>query len=116
MFPQHCQLPDMTPHQHLQELTNELNEMAIGVPDTPKQQQLLQQLEKGIKKLLAPPPTVEEQRVQKACTQAVRKKKQRVINNTPILTIPRITDLPNIMQSRNPTAKRVLKKTARLHR
>ncbi len=23
LFPQHCQLPDMTPHQHLQELTNE---------------------------------------------------------------------------------------------
>jgi hypothetical protein len=36
LFPQHCQLPDMTPHQHLQELTNELNKMAIGVPDAPK--------------------------------------------------------------------------------
>jgi hypothetical protein len=39
-----------------------------------------------------------------------------VINDTPILTIPQITDMPNIMQSRNPTAKRALKKTARLHR
>jgi hypothetical protein len=68
-FPQHCQLPDMTPHRHLQELTNELNEMAIGIPDTPKRRQLLQQLEQGIKKLLAPPPTVEEQRVQEARTQ-----------------------------------------------
>jgi hypothetical protein len=36
LFPQHCQLPDMTPHQHLQELTNELNETAIGIPDTLK--------------------------------------------------------------------------------
>jgi hypothetical protein len=36
LFPQHCQLPDMMPHQHLQELTNELNETAIGIPDTPK--------------------------------------------------------------------------------
>jgi hypothetical protein len=36
LFPQHCQLPDMTPNQHLQELTNELNKMAIGVPVTPK--------------------------------------------------------------------------------
>jgi hypothetical protein len=102
MFPQNCQLPDLTPHQHLQKLTNELHEMAIGVPDTPKQQRLLQQLKQGIKKLLAPPPTVEEQRVQEACTQAVREEEQRVINDTPILTIPRITDMPNIMQSRNP--------------
>jgi hypothetical protein len=36
LFTQHCQLPDMAPHQHLQELTNELNKMAIGIPDTPK--------------------------------------------------------------------------------
>jgi hypothetical protein len=66
---------------------------------------LLQQLEQGIKKLLAPPPNVEEQRVQEARTQAVRKEEQRVIDNTPIVTIPQITDAPNIMQSRNPTAK-----------
>ena len=36
LIPQHCQLPDMMPHQHLQELTNELNKTAISVPDTPK--------------------------------------------------------------------------------
>ncbi len=54
--------------------------------------------------------------MQEARTQAVREEEQRVINNTTILTIPRITDAPNIMQSRNPTAKRALKKTARLHR
>jgi hypothetical protein len=89
----------MTPYQHLQELTNELNKMAIGILVTPKQQQLLQQLEQGIKKLLAPLPNVEEQRVQEACTQAVHKEEQRVINNTPIVTIPRITDVPKIMQS-----------------
>jgi hypothetical protein len=59
---------------------------------------------------------MEEQRVQEARTQAVCKEEQRVINNTPILTIPQITDTPNIMQSRNPTAKRALKKTARHHR
>ncbi len=38
LFPQHCQLPDMMPNQHLQELTNELNKTAIGVLVTPKQQ------------------------------------------------------------------------------
>jgi hypothetical protein len=31
LFPQHCQLPDMMQNQHLQELTNELNETAIGI-------------------------------------------------------------------------------------
>jgi hypothetical protein len=116
LFPQHCQLPDMTPYQHLQELTNGLNKTAIGVPVTPKQRRLLQQLEQGIKKLLAPPPNLDEQRVQEERTQAVREDKQRVINDTPIVTIPQITDVPKIMQSRNPTAKRALKKTARLHR
>ncbi len=54
--------------------------------------------------------------MQETRTQAVREEEQRVINNTPILTIPRITDVPNIMQSRNPTAKRALKKTVRPHR
>ncbi len=39
-----------------------------------------------------------------------------MIDDTPILTIPQIADAPNIMQSRNPTAKKALKKTARLHR
>jgi hypothetical protein len=73
LFPQHCQLPDMMPYQHLQELTNELNKTAIGVPVTPKQRRLLQQLEQGIKKLLTPPPNVEEQRVQEERTQAIRK-------------------------------------------
>ncbi len=73
------------PYQHLQELTNELNKTAIGVPVTPKQRRLLQQLEQGIKKLLAPPPNVEEQRVQEEQTQAVREDKQRVIKDTPIV-------------------------------
>ncbi len=71
---------------------------------------MLQQLELGIKKLLAPPPNEEEQRVQEARTKAVQEEEQRVINNTLILTIPRITDVPNIMQSQNPTVKRALKR------
>jgi hypothetical protein len=65
---------------------------------------------------LAPPPNMEEQRVREELTQAVREDKQRVINDTPIVTIQRITDAPKIIQSRNPTAKRALIKTARLHR
>jgi hypothetical protein len=43
-------------------------------------------------------------------------RKQRVIDDTPIITIKRITNAPPIMQARNPTAKRQLKNTPRVHR
>jgi hypothetical protein len=47
--------------------------------------------------------------------QRVREEEQRVIGDTPILTIPRITNAPPIMQAHNPTAKRALKSTPRIH-
>ncbi len=43
---------------------------------------------------------------------------QRVIDSMPIITVPtvpRITNAPPIFQSRNPTAKRTLKDTPRVH-
>ncbi len=43
------------------------------------------------------------------------KEEQKVINNTPILTIPRITETLAIMQSCYPTAKGTLKNTPCLH-
>ena len=46
----------------------------------------------------------------------VREEQQRVIDASPILPVPRITDAPGIMESRTPTAKRALKDTPRLHR
>ena len=39
-----------------------------------------------------------------------------VIDDTPSLTVPRISNALPIMKARNPTAKRVLKNTPRLHR
>jgi hypothetical protein len=66
-----------------------------------------------IQALLNPPPIFLEQRVDNnaiAC-----KEEQRVIDNTPILTIPCITEAPAIMQSLNPMAKQTLKNTPRLH-
>jgi hypothetical protein len=48
--------------------------------------------------------------------QRVREEQQRVIDETPILTIPRITDAPPIMQACNPTSKRALKNTPGIHR
>ncbi len=64
----------MTPHKHLHELTNELNDTAIGVIGTTKGRRLLKKLEEGITKLLAKTPTMEEQRVR---TQAIREEEQR---------------------------------------
>jgi hypothetical protein len=51
--------------------------------------------------------SVEQQRVAEA---AIRANEQRVIDEEPILTIPRITNAPGIMTSCNPTAKRMLKR------
>ena len=41
---------------------------------------------------------------------------QRLIEQTPIFTIPRITNAPSIIASQNPTAKWMLKQTPRVHR
>lgn len=57
--------------------------------------------------------SVEQQRVAEA---AIRVNEQRVIDDEPILTIPRITDALGIMTSRNPTAKQMLKETPRVQR
>jgi hypothetical protein len=41
LFPQHCQLADMTPHQHLRTLTNKLTNGATEATHTPKSKCLL---------------------------------------------------------------------------
>ncbi len=55
-----------------------------------------------------------EQRVIKE-QQRVREEKQRVIDDTPILNIPRITNALPIMQAGNLTVKRALKNTPCIH-
>jgi hypothetical protein len=45
----------------------------------------------------------------------IREVEQRVINDSPIITIPRITDAPGIIEACNPTAKRKLKETPHVH-
>jgi hypothetical protein len=62
--------------------------------------------------LLTPPPTADEQRVN---DKIVRESEQRVINDAPIITVPRITDAPSIIEARNPTAKKNSKETPRVH-
>ncbi len=113
LFPKHCQLPDMRPHQHFQALTDELPKDTDHSSTTPKGQHILRLLQDCITALLAPPPTTKEQR---ANDKIVCKAEQRVINDSPIITIPRITLAPGIIEACNLTAKRKLKETPCVHR
>ena len=127
LFPQHCQLPDMSPHQHFRALVDEMSEDIDRQSLTPKGRRILSLLRDRITILLAPPPTPEQQRVtleeqrvtleeQRVTENERRDREQRVIDDSPILSLPRITEAPGIMNSRNPTAKRMLKNTPRTHR
>jgi hypothetical protein len=116
LFPQHCQLPSMTPHQHFCALINELTEHTAQANSTPKGWRLLKLLGTRIESLLPPPHILEEQRVIAERQHKAREAEQRVIDDSPIITIPRITDAPPIMLTRNPAAKRTLQTTPRLHR
>ena len=74
---------------------------------------MLQQLQTNLTNIINPSTAqTEEQRVRLI----KQERQQRVIDDTPIITIPQITNAQPIMQSRNPTAKRNLKQTPRTHR
>lgn len=102
----------LTPHQHLHSLTDELTKDTDRASQTPNGQHLLMLLAKCIDDLLTLPTPVMQQRV---TTTVQSKDEQRMMDDYPIITIPCITDAPPIMQSRNPTAKRVLQHTPHLH-
>jgi hypothetical protein len=110
IFPQHCQLPGMTPYQHLHALTDELTDDATEATHT------LQLLRDKITTMLAPPPTLEEQRVANNNIILQQEAEQRVIDDSPILTIKRITNAPGIIESRNPMAIQALKTTPHIHK
>ncbi len=96
LFPQHCQLPSLTPHQHLRALTEELTDNTELASGTPKGWHLLRLLATRINGLLTLPPTREQQRVMEI---EQRKEEQRVFDESPMITIPHITDAPPIMQA-----------------
>jgi hypothetical protein len=115
LFLQLCQLPDMTPHQHLHTLTDKMADKTPQASTTPKGKRLLRHLAQKIKDLLHPAPPCEEQRVTNKDMTAQREAEQRVINDAPIITIPHITTLPPIGTLNNPTVKHVLQVTKWLH-
>jgi hypothetical protein len=61
--------------------------------------------------MLAPPQPEGEQRVVNNINQHTRDSEQRVIDESPNITIPLIMNAPGIMELHNPTKKRVLKTT-----
>jgi hypothetical protein len=106
----------LTKQQHFWALTEELTKAVGDVNATPAGKRLVKALQREIEQALHPNIVQDEQRVREDEQRVERGNQQRVLDNTPILTIPRITDAPAIMQSRNPTAKRRLKDNPRIHR
>jgi hypothetical protein len=88
LFPQHCQVPFMTPHQHFCALMDEQTENTNLANKTPKGRRLVRLLGNQIDQLLAPPHTSVEQRVAEVSQHEACKAEQRAINAAPIITIP----------------------------
>jgi hypothetical protein len=114
LFPQNCQLSNISPHQHLRALTNKLSNSAIPANATPKGKHLLGLLQTCVQALLYPPPVISAELMVDEPINA-HKAQQRIINDKQIITILRITEAPGIIQSCNPTAKCTLKTTPPLH-
>ncbi len=109
LFPQHCQVPNLSNTGHSKALTEELMTSTRQAVKTHKGKALIRQLKSAIEGILAPPVSG----------------KQRVVT-LPIgapsipsdtqIPFTRILEAPAIMQMRDPTAKQNLIKTKRLHR
>ncbi len=105
----------LTPHQHLCELTDELAAEGSKAGQTTKGRRLLKLLQLHIGDILTPPPVIALSLPKISEEQRVNTEQLRVINDSPIVMIPRITDAPAIMQARNPTAKRQIKTAPLVH-
>ena len=105
----------MTPHQHFCALTDKLTNDTEQASMTLKGRQILRLLQDCIMALLAPPPTAKEQRVSNKVLRKAREVEQRVIDDSPIITILRITNALGIIEACNPTVKWKLKDTPCVH-
>jgi len=110
LFPQHCQVPNLSKNAHLKALTEELDMTTSQVAQTHKGRALIKALGKAIKAILHPT-AAGEQRVDNNI---------RVIEtqraNEDMAPITRTSDAPAIMRARDPTAKRNLIKDTHTHR
>jgi hypothetical protein len=86
LFPQHCQIPNMSPHQHLRALMDELRDTTAVADSKNKGRRLLKLLQSNLQNILNPPASTAMPRTEQRVTkeqQRVREEEQRVINNTP---------------------------------
>jgi hypothetical protein len=74
-----------------------------------KGHRLLTLLQTHIGNILTPPPPFPAPTIEQRVEQRVSAEQQRVIDDTPIITLWCITNAPAIMASHNPTAKRNIK-------
>jgi hypothetical protein len=109
LFPQHCQVPNLSPNAHLKALTKELQTTTATAAKTTKGRRLIKSLATAIKAILTPT-NAEEQRVATDIGIEIPNRQE-----APILTIQGISDAPEIMQARDPTAKQNLITTARIY-
>ena len=100
LFPQHCQVPNLSKHAHLKALTEELKTSTGIVAKTHKGCVLIIALGKAIKAILNPP-NAGEQRVDNSIREVGTPRA-----NDDIAPITRISDAPAIMKARDLTAKR----------
>ena len=109
LFPRHCQVPNLSANAHFKALTEELITTTATAAKTTKGQCLVRSLETAIKAILTPT-NAEEQRM--ATNNGIEIPNRQ---EAPIVTIQRISDAPEIMQARDPTAKQNLITTACIH-
>jgi hypothetical protein len=95
---------------------DELVEATKLASNTPKGKWLLKYLAMKTDDLMHPIPPINEQRVENTDRLAARREEKTVIDESPIITIPRISNSPTVIKSNKPTAKWVLKETKCLHR
>ena len=112
VYPQHCQLLNLTPLQHLRALTDKLADETVVASQTPQVRKIIKQLQSNITNILHPSIAYNEEQRVKAVE---RERQQRVVDDSPIITIPQISNAPAILKARDPTAKRNLKNTPCLH-
>ncbi len=104
LFPQHCQVPNLSPNAHLHALTKELATITSSVSKTTTGQNMIKVLQAHLNALIKPVPNPPEQRV--------------IVEDTPPPnkeSIQRVSQAPAIMKTRDPRAKCNLILTKRSH-
>ncbi len=105
LFPQHCQVPNLSPTEHLKALTDKLANKTTNPATTPQGKALFKNLPTHLDALIMPPPAAAELRVPASMP---------TIPN-PQMELQRVSNSPAIMQTRDHMEKQDLIKTKQTH-